>query len=75
MDPFRDMGRLLIVVGILIAVLGLVMYFGPRLPGRVGRLPGDIVYRRGNFTFYFPLLTCIILSIILTLILRFFFRR
>ncbi len=75
MDPFRDMGRLLIVVGILIAVLGLVMYFGPRLPGRVGRLPGDIVYRRDNFTFYFPLLTCIILSIILTLILRFFFRR
>ncbi len=75
MDPFRDMGRMLIMVGILIVVLGAVLFFGARAPGRLGRLPGDIVYRRGNFTFYFPLITCIILSIILTLILRFFFRR
>jgi hypothetical protein len=68
-----DLGRLLLIVGGVIVVLGLVLTFAGRLPG-VGRLPGDIVYRRGNFTFYFPLATSILLSLVLTAVL-WLFRR
>ena len=59
------MGRLLVVVGLLIAGIGLLVMLGVPF----GRLPGDIVIRRGNGTFYFPLVTCIVLSVILTLLL------
>jgi hypothetical protein len=65
------MGRLLIVLGLLIAGVGLLMSLG--LP--IGRLPGDITIRRGSFTFYFPLATSIIASIVLTLIMMLFSRR
>ncbi len=64
------MGRLLVVIGLVIAGLGLVMMLG--LP--IGRLPGDIVFRRGNFTFYFPLGTSILVSVALTLVLMLFRR-
>jgi len=56
---------------LLIAGVGLLMTLG--LP--IGRLPGDITIRRGNFTFYFPLVTSIVASIVLTLIMMFFSRR
>ncbi len=59
------MGRLLVVVGLLIAGIGVLMMLGVPF----GRLPGDIVIRRGNGTFYFPLVTCIVLSVILTLLM------
>jgi hypothetical protein len=59
------MGRLLLVAGLVIAGLGLLMMSG--VP--IGRLPGDFAFRRGNATFYFPLTTSILLSIILTLLL------
>ena len=59
------MGKLLLVVGLVIAGIGLLMMAG--IP--FGRLPGDIVIRRGSGTFYFPLVTSILLSIILTLLL------
>jgi Protein of unknown function (DUF2905) len=65
------MGRSLIILGLLIAGVGLLMTLG--LP--IGRLPGDFTIRRGNFTFYFPLATSIIASIVLTLIMMFFSRR
>jgi hypothetical protein len=68
-----ELGRLLIIVGGLLLVAGLVLVFFGRIPG-VGRLPGDIVYRRGNFTFYFPVVTCILLSIVLTLLWGLFRR-
>jgi hypothetical protein len=58
-------GKLLVVVGIVIAAVGLLIMLG--LP--VGRLPGDITYRRGNTTFYFPLATSIVASILLTILL------
>jgi len=58
-------GRLLVVVGLVIAGVGLLIMSG--VP--IGRLPGDISIRRGNFTFYFPLATSIIASILLTLLL------
>ena len=67
-------GRTLIIVGVLIVVLGALLYFGGKIPG-IGRLPGDILIQRGNFTLYFPLATAILLSIILTLVLNLFFRR
>ena len=59
------MGKLLLLVGLVIAGIGLLMMAG--IP--FGRLPGDIVIRRGSGTFYFPLVTSILLSIILTLLL------
>jgi hypothetical protein len=65
------MGRSLIILGLLIAGVGLLINLG--LP--IGRLPGDFTIRRGNFSFYFPLATSIIASILLTLIMMFFGRR
>ena len=64
------MGKLLLLLGLAIAGVGLLVMLG--IP--FGRLPGDIVVRRGNFSFYFPLATSIILSILLTLILTLFRR-
>lgn len=68
-----DLGRTLLVVGGVLFVVGLLLTFGARIPG-LGRLPGDIVYRKGNFTFYFPLVTSIVLSLLLTAVLAFFRR-
>jgi hypothetical protein len=69
MDPTRDLGRLLVVVGMVLTTAGTLLYFSGRLPFRLGRLPGDIVHRGEHSTFYFPIATSIILSIALTLIL------
>ncbi len=59
------MGKLLVIVGLVITGIGLLLMLG--MP--VGRLPGDITVKRGNFTFYFPLATSIVASILLTLLL------
>jgi hypothetical protein len=64
-------GRLLIILGLVIVGVGLLVSLG--LP--IGRLPGDFTYRRGNFSFYFPLTTSILASILLTLLLMFLSRR
>ena len=64
------MGKTLVLIGLGIAALGLLVMLGVPL----GRLPGDFQMRRGNFSFYFPLTTSILLSILLTLILAFFRR-
>jgi hypothetical protein len=64
------MGKVLVLIGFGIAALGLLMMLGVPF----GRLPGDIYVRRGNFSFYFPLATSIILSIILTLVFALFKR-
>ena len=68
-----DLGRVLIVAGAVLLLVGLVLVFGSRATG-LGRLPGDIVYRKGSFTFYFPVVTSILLSLLLTLILSFLRR-
>ena len=65
------MGRTLIVLGVVLVAAGLLINLG--VP--IGRLPGDISVRRGNFSFYFPLTTSILASIILTLLLMLFGRR
>ena len=66
-----DVGRLLIILGLVLAAIGLLITLG--LP--IGRLPGDFTLRRGNFSFYFPLTTSIIASILLTLLMMFLTRR
>ena len=63
----EQFGKLLIIVGVVIAVLGLFLTFG-RLPLRLGRLPLDFHYQRDNFSFYFPLGTSILISIVLTVV-------
>jgi DUF2905 family protein len=70
-----SLGRMLIVLGLIVLVLGVVISFGERLPIRLGRLPGDIVIRGKNSVFYFPLATCLLISVILSLIMWIFNRR
>ena len=69
MEPARELGKLLFVSGIALAVIGGFFFFGGRLPFRLGRLPGDIAYQGKNSSFYFPIVTCIVLSVAVTLIL------
>jgi hypothetical protein len=68
-------GRALIALGILLIIAGLAVEYAPRLPFRIGRLPGDIYIHRDNTTFYFPIVTCILVSLVLTLLLWIFNRR
>jgi len=68
MNMFSAMGKILIIMGLIIVVIGALMILGPRIPF-IGRLPGDIYVRRENFVFYFPITTSILISIILSLIL------
>ena len=75
MIPGMDsLGRMLIVLGAVFLVLGGLLVLGGKLPF-LGRLPGDIVIRRGNWSFYFPLATSIVVSVLLTLLLWLFGRR
>jgi len=68
MDPIREIGKLLLVLGLVFAAAGAVLLVGGKLPFRLGRLPGDIVYQGRHTSFYFPIVTCILLSVALTLI-------
>ncbi|MEK7716019.1 MAG: DUF2905 domain-containing protein [candidate division NC10 bacterium] len=70
----NDIGRLLVVFGVLIALAGVALLLVGRVPW-LGRLPGDIHIERGNWTFYFPLATSLLLSAVLTLILWIIGRR
>ena len=67
----NDLGKVLVVLGLLIAAVGVLVWSGA---GRswLGRLPGDIHYTKGNFNFYFPFMTCILISAVLTVILWLF---
>jgi len=62
MDGFRELGRLLLIAGGLLMVVGAFLFFGGKLPFRLGRLPGDIVHEGERTTFYFPMVTCLVLS-------------
>lgn len=69
----EQIGKYLVVAGLALALIGFVVWkFHDRLP--LGRLPGDIVIEKGNFGFYFPIVTCIVISVVLTLIM-WLFRR
>jgi hypothetical protein len=67
------LGRPFLIAGAVLLGVGLLLTFTEKIPG-LGRLPGDIVWRRGSFTFYFPLATCVIVSLVLTLLFRLFRR-
>jgi hypothetical protein len=67
MEPVRELGRTLLVLGVLLVAIGALLYFGGKLPFRLGRLPGDIAHRGEHTTFYFPIVTCLLLSAALTL--------
>jgi len=63
----QDFGKLLVLVGLVIAMAGAWLWSG-RGFGWLGRLPGDISYQKGDFSFYFPVTTCVLVSIILTIV-------
>jgi hypothetical protein len=77
MNPLRELGKLLLVVGVVLIGAGALLMFGARLPFRLGRLPGDISYQGRHSSFYFPVVTCLLVSLALTLIswLVNYFRR
>jgi len=66
-----ELGKLLVIAGLLLALVGILLWTGVGR-GWLGRLPGDFHYNRGNFTFYLPLMTCVLVSLVLTIILWFF---
>ena len=69
----RDLGKYLVIAGLILAALGVFLWSGWG-KGWFGRLPGDIQYSRGNFSFYFPIVTCILISVVVSLLL-WLFRR
>jgi hypothetical protein len=77
MDPLRELGRTLLLLGAVLALVGALLYFSAKLPFRFGKLPGDIIHRGEHTTFYFPIVTCLVLSLGLSLLFWLFshFRR
>ncbi len=69
-----DFGKLFIFIGLLLVVIGIVFIVGNKIPF-IGKLPGDIAIERNNFNFYFPITTCIVISIILSLIFWFLGKK
>lgn len=67
----NEAGKILVVIGVIVIAIGLVLWSGVG-KNWIGRLPGDIQFRRGNFSFYFPIVTCVLLSLLLTLLFRIF---
>jgi Protein of unknown function (DUF2905) len=70
----NELGKALVVLGLALALLGAVLWLGGRIPW-LGRLPGDIRVDREHFKFYFPLTTCLLISIVLTLLFRLLGKR
>ena len=68
----NGLGRPLIILGLILVATGLIISFAPRLPTWLGRLPGDINIKRDNFSFHFPLMTCLLISAILSFIMWLF---
>lgn len=69
MGSLRQLGKVLVVLGVILIAAGAFLVSGVKLPLRLGRLPGDIVYQGRHGSFYFPIVTCILLSIVLTLLI------
>jgi len=77
MDPTRELGKALLVIGAVLIVAGALLVFSGKVPFRLGHLPGDIAVEGRHGSFYFPVVTCILLSLALTLVMWLvnFFRR
>jgi hypothetical protein len=71
MTGLGPLGKMLILVGVFIILIGVLLLIGEKIPW-IGRLPGDIIIRKKNFTFYFPIVTSIVISILLTLLFSLF---
>lgn len=73
---FQEFGRIIIFLGVVLVIVGLFISFGGKLPffNKLGHLPGDIVIKRDNFVFYFPITTCILISLILFILFNLFKR-
>lgn len=69
-----EISKSIITIGIILVIVGLLMTVAGKIPG-VGKLPGDILIKRENFSFYFPLTTCILLSLILTAVMYLFGKK
>jgi hypothetical protein len=68
-NPFAELGKMMLIAGIVLAAAGAFFMFGGRLPFRLGRMPGDIAVEGRHGSFYFPVVTCIVLSVALTLVM------
>ena len=68
MEPIREIGRVTLILGGVLVCVGGLLYFGGKLPFRLGRLPGDIFYQGKHGSFYFPIVTCVLISVALSLI-------
>lgn len=69
-----DIGKSLIIIGFVVIIIGTVLLFSDKLPFNLGKLPGDISFKKENFSFYFPITTSILISIILSLLFYLFNR-
>lgn len=74
MDPIQSMGKMVLLIGAMFIVIGGLMVGAGKFLG-LGRLPGDIFIQKGNFTFFFPVVSMILFSLVMTLIVNLFFRR
>lgn len=74
MGDLSGIGKGLMIAGLLLAVIGVFLWLGGKIPF-LGRIPGDIFIKRGNFSFYFPIVTCILVSIILSILLALLQRK
>ena len=70
----QEVGRFVVIIGLLLVVAGVILWRFPSLLSWMGKLPGDISVQKGNFSFYFPVITCIVVSLVVTL-LSWLFRR
>lgn len=74
MEPFQSIGKIILIIGLLLVVVGGLM-LGLGKFFNLGKLPGDIYVQKGNFTFFFPVATMIVLSLLLTILMNIFFRK
>ncbi len=73
MAGFESLGKLLVTIGVFLVVFGLVFIFWQKIP-LLGRLPGDIFFQKGNTSFFFPIVTSLVISLILTIVFNVIFR-
>jgi Protein of unknown function (DUF2905) len=67
-EPLRELGKMLLAIGVILVAIGALLVSGMKMPFRLGHLPGDIAYQGRHGSFYFPIVTCIVVSVALTLI-------
>jgi len=74
MNSLADLGKFIFIAGVFLVITGGLLMLAGKIPG-LGRLPGDILVQRGNFTFYFPVVTMVIVSVVLTLLVNLLFKK